>query len=144
MLAPVTPSTREKLPPWEKARLAAEILLGYARVRWLLRSEDAVSAMARLRAGCDTAVEPPAGVAARITGLRLAHAVIKTLTPVPADSRCLFRSLVLTVLLERRRIDSALILAVRPEPFAAHAWVELEGRPLLPPAEDGFERLAVL
>jgi hypothetical protein len=55
------------------------------------------------------------------------------------------RSLVLTGLLARRGIESKLIVAVRPgSDFAAHAWVELDGRPLLEPALPPFERLAEL
>jgi hypothetical protein len=52
------------------------------------------------------------------------------------------QSLVLSGLLARRGIDSRLVLAVRPgESFAAHAWVEYDGQPLLEPADDRFGRL---
>ena len=61
------------------------------------------------------------------------EAVARTLRLLPTDSRCLMRSLVLSALLARRGIDSSLVIGVRTaEAFGAHAWVEHEGRPLLP------------
>jgi hypothetical protein len=113
-------------------------------VRWAIRREDATEAVPRIKAGLDERISGLDPKAQRIAGLRLGHAVIRTLTPLPADSRCLFRSLVLTKLLARRGIGGTVVLAVRPDPFAAHAWVELDGNPLLPPGEEGFERLAEL
>ena len=149
----VTPTWRDQLSPLRKAALATEILVGYAQIRWRLRrDQDVRTVIAHMRAEREATAE--AGRVPQLeqegprshlaVGLRLAHAVIRTLTPLPADSRCLFRSLVLTLLLERRAIDSSLIVAVRPQPFAAHAWVEHAGTPLLPPGEEGFEQLATL
>ena len=86
----------------------------------------------------------------RLAGVRLGRAVTRTLRLVPADSRCLMRSLVLTGLLARRGIDSSLVIGVRPEgEFGAHAWVEHDGRPLLPSGatpdgEATFERLVAV
>ena len=55
------------------------------------------------------------------------------------------QSLVLTRLLARRGVDSQLAIAVRPgESFAAHAWVEHDGEPLLPPQAPSFEQLVLL
>ncbi len=52
----------------------------------------------------------------------------KTLRPLPFDSRCLARSLVLVSVLSRRGIDSVLVIGVAVEPkFTAHAWVESGG-----------------
>lgn len=71
--------------------------------------------------------------------------MVRTLTVLPADSRCLMRSLVLTGLLARRGISSSLIIGVRLEPeFAAHAWVEYGGEPLLPPGDPSLGRLTEL
>jgi hypothetical protein len=68
--------------------------------------------------------------------------VSRTLDVVPFDTPCLTRSLVLLSILARRRSKVQLVIGVRPgSEFGAHAWVELEGRPLLPPGADRFERL---
>lgn len=127
-----------------KIALAREILAAYGRVRWLLWRGDVVSALERLRA--DTS-EPstrslsPDG----LSGVRLGHAVDRTLRLLPTDSRCLMRSLVLSSLLARRQISSSLVIGVRPAPsFAAHAWVEQAGEALLPSGEDQYRRLVEL
>jgi Transglutaminase-like superfamily len=53
------------------------------------------------------------------------------------------RSLVLVSLLARRSLPATLVIGVLPgERFAAHAWVELSGRPLLPAGD--YERLVEL
>jgi len=51
------------------------------------------------------------------------------------------RSLVLTALMARRGVPAMIVIGVCPDPFAAHAWVEYRGRPLLQPATAPFERL---
>jgi hypothetical protein len=79
-----------------------------------------------------------------VAGWRLGQAVIKALRPLPTDSRCLMRSLTLLTVLERRTLSPTLVIAVRPDPFAAHAWIELEGFPLLPAADPGYERITEL
>lgn len=130
---------------WRKLVLAGEILATYVRIRWLIRDENAVRAVPQIRGhfparGQFDGTEPERLLA----GLRLGHTVIRTLSPLPYDSRCLFRSLTLTALLQKRGIPSTVVIAVRPAPFAAHAWVEHDGRPLLEPAQAGFERIAEL
>ncbi|MFL5845918.1 MAG: lasso peptide biosynthesis B2 protein [Solirubrobacteraceae bacterium] len=116
-----------------RARLLAEVLGVYARAWILLRRRPLPEALTALRAvpGDAQAQDPR----------RLARAVTRTLRALPTDSRCLVESATLVGLLARRGVDSALVLGVRPgEDFAAHAWVEIGGRTLLP-AKD-FERLA--
>jgi hypothetical protein len=127
----------------EKARLGLEILRAYARVRWLLWRTDLPSTLAALRAG---ATEQAGDTTeAQRAGVRLGRAVGKAMRPLPFDSRCLMRSLVLTRLLAERGIDSSLVIAVRPESeFLAHAWVERDGVPLLDPAGPPFSRLVEL
>jgi len=81
----------------------------------------------------------------QLTGIRLGRAVGRTLGAVPADARCLVRSLVLVEMLARRGIDAAFVLGVRTDgDFEAHAWVEKGGVPLLPPFEGKYERLVEL
>lgn len=124
-----------------KATLAAEILAAYVRARRLLRRRPLAEALDMLRAP-DPTTAP--GVDVR-EGRRLAHAVQRTLSPLPTDTRCLVQALVVTDLLERRGTPSSLVLGVKgPGDFGAHAWVELAGEPLQPTGGDAFTRLAEL
>ena len=126
-----------------KFLLAVEVLVTYVRVRWLLWRTDLPStleALRRTRPG-RRVVEP---TDASLAGFKLASAVRRVLTPLPTDSRCLMRSLVLVALLARRHIDSTLVIGVKSTPdFAAHAWVEYSGRPLLAPGA-AFSPVAIL
>ena len=120
-----------------KVLLAMEIAALYVRARRALGRADLPTALAAMRQGDGRAVscEPE----------RLARAVSRTLPLLPGETRCLMRSLVLTGLLARRGIEGVVVIGVRPAgPFGAHAWVELGGRPLLPPGEERFERLVEL
>ena len=127
----------------EKVSILGEILRIYAQTRRRLRSGTLESTLAFLRA------LPPRSIAhdcdrVRL-GLRLGRATVRTLTPLPTDGRCLMRSLVLVGLLSRRGIAVELVLAVHPgERLASHAWVELDGQPLLEPGAAPLERLIEL
>ena len=126
------------LSPARKLALAAEILRSYVRVRLTLRSSDFQSAVVALRSP-DSLVDDGAEAE------RLGRAVSRTLRLLPTDSRCLMRSLVLTDVLARRGIPSSLVIGVTPGPeFAAHAWIEADGRPLLPALDEVYERLVEL
>jgi Transglutaminase-like superfamily len=127
------------LSPGRKLALAAEILLGYARVRRAFRRGSLPAVAAAMRGSADRPRMTPES--AYVSGLRLGGAVTRVLRALPSDPRCLTASLVLTALLARRGIPATLVIAVRPDPFAAHAWVEHRGKPLLPPAPAPFERL---
>jgi hypothetical protein len=112
----------------ERARLLVEILGTYAVVRWQVRRRDLPAAVAALRSGRGGRL-----VVRDRDPRRLAAAAERVVARIPGDSRCLMRSLVVLAMLARRGIDSRLILAARPSPeFAAHAWVERDGAPLLP------------
>lgn len=128
----------------DKLRLSGEVLGTYCGVRWWLWRREFPDVVTRLRRpGAFEAGEPfgDAG-SAHVAGLRLGRAVSRTLRLLPTDSRCLVQSLVLTRMLGRRRLNSSLVIAARSEPdFAAHAWVEHAGEPLLPPGDAGFQRL---
>jgi hypothetical protein len=129
------------LPLGAKLALAAEIVVAYVQARRTLRRSGLRSTLADLRARAGA----PAGTDGVAVGRRLGRAVVRTLRLVPADTRCLMRSLVLTRLLTRRGIASQLVIAVRPgEGFAAHAWVEHDGVELLPGRTPSFEKLVVL
>ena len=128
-----------------KVVLAAEILIAYVRVRWLMRRRDVRDIVATIRG------TPPrrpvevetASLDDRLVAVRLGSAVRRTLSVLPTDSRCLVQSLVLSRLLSARAISSTLVIGVRPEPtFDAHAWVEHQGLPVLPP--EGFDELRLV
>jgi Transglutaminase-like superfamily len=126
----------------ERLGLVAEVLVTYVIVRWQVRRHDdlpqAVAALREERRRKYVAViarEPRA----------LAAAAERVVARIPGDSRCLMRSLVVLAMLARRGVDARLVLAARPTPeFAAHAWVERDGDPLLPTRGYGDARLAEL
>jgi hypothetical protein len=124
-----------------RAALSCEIVATYARVRWALRRGGLREALEALRS---TEVRRVDGHAVA-TGRRLGQAVGRTLGVLPADSRCLMQSLVLTRLLARRGIATRLVIAVRPgQRFAAHAWIEHDQVALLPAIAPEFEQLVTL
>jgi hypothetical protein len=144
-----TPASREPLPPTSKLILGVEILVTYARARRLLARRGLEDALGALR-GTSVPITGRPEAAAVHAGIRLGRAVTRTLTAARLDSRCLMTSLVLTGLLARRGLVSSLVIGVRPaEEFGAHAWVELNGKPLLPVGaaaqdEPAFERLVAV
>ena len=118
--------------------LGVEILRDFVRARWLLRSVDLPTGVARLRGDAQTTSEPMEVAVA----LRVARAVTRTFDRLPTETPCLVRSLVLVSMLGRRGIRPQLVIGVRPgEEFGAHAWVELDGAPLLPTGAGEYARL---
>jgi hypothetical protein len=142
VLTPTDPEQR--LSVAAKALLGSEILGTYARVRWLLWRRDLPGVVAAIEG--DRPGPPAGGPAAPLrAGQRLARATCRFLAPLPTDSRCLVRSLVLMALLARRGVASALVIGVRPgEDFAAHAWLERDRTPLLPSGGEVYARLLEL
>ena len=131
------------MPVARRALLGAEIVVAYAQARWRLRRRDLPTTLAELRSyPADRRLE---GEQARAVAVRLAGASRRVMSLIPSDTRCLMRSLVMTRLLARRGVDTTLVLAVRTsDEFLAHAWVEVDGHPVLEPASKPFERLAEL
>jgi hypothetical protein len=131
------------LDPLARARLGGEILRAYVEAAMQLRRRPIEQVVVRLRRGPE-----PTGVASQAElgeSLRLGHVVVRVLRFLPGDTRCLRRSLVLLQLLSRRGIAARLVIAARSGPdFLAHAWLEYDGLPVLPPADDGFGRLVEL
>jgi Transglutaminase-like superfamily len=127
-----------------KIRLAVEIVDTYIRVRvWLMRMDLPAVVVATRAVGNPVLAE--VDLRQQAVGYRLGRVVGRTLSKLPADSRCLVRSLVLSRLLARRGIPAKLVIGVRLEPtFEAHAWVESGGIPLLPPEEMTGGRLLEL
>ncbi len=145
-MTPVTPSNLDSLAAGERARLGAEVLSAYVQVRRLARDQDAERAVRRLRenAARDAWRFALPDEVELLVAWRLGRIVQRVLSVLPSDSRCLYRSLTLVGMLQRRGIPQTLVIAVRPRPFAAHAWVEVRGEPMLPAADPGYERLVEL
>jgi hypothetical protein len=127
----------------EKARLAGEILAAYVGVRRTMLRRQLPQVLVRLRSGSrSNGRRPPVSPD---DPWPVAMAIPKVLGPLPADSRCLVRSLVLLTLLERRGISTRLVIGARMAPeFAAHAWIERDGEALLPTGGGEFQRLVEL
>jgi hypothetical protein len=136
---------KRPLPLVSKARLAGEVLAAYGRVRWLLARNDLPTTLDALRGpNGSSPADPGDEVLAWEIGQKLGWITARTLDPVPGDSRCLMRSLVLTRLMARRGIPTTLIIGAQTQQgFQAHAWVERRGLPLLSPGED-YGRLVEL
>jgi hypothetical protein len=133
------------LPPrnrLDRVRLGVEVLGLYAEARWLVLRDGPVPAVTALRRGL-TAHTSDAPAEERVRrSARLGRAVMKSLRPLPLDSRCLMRSLVLTGLLAKRGIYGKVIIGVQTTPkFAAHAWVEVDGQAVLPTNDPDYHRL---
>ena len=133
----------EPLQIRRKLRLVVEIFATYVRLRLMLPGRRLPDVVARLRSCADQRSEVT--LDDQVDGIRLGRAVSKALAPLPFDSRCLVRSLVLTRMLARRGIPSRLVIGVEPGPdFSAHAWVEADGLPLLPAEAARFGRITEL
>lgn len=135
----VIPDRPGRLSPAEKTLLFGELLVAYARSRWLLSRSDLPSALAQLRMPLNASV-PPATDDVALVSDRLGGAVSRAFSAVPMDATCLIRSLVLSAVLARRNIPFELVIGVKPgDEFCAHAWVERDGEALLP--HEGYSRL---
>ena len=125
-------------PVWEKVAIALEIAVVYPRVRWLLLRRGLRGAVTSLRGGLTAGPRSEADPAKQVAAQRLGDVVRRVLEPLPFDSRCLMRSLVLTAMLARRGIFASVVVGVKTEPaFEAHAWVESGGVALLPSLDFG-------
>lgn len=140
----VTPLNLERLPLGQRLRLGTEVLLTYIRVRARMRDDDAERAVARLRGRKSAYAAKLTEDEQFLAAWRLAYAAGRVLNLLPTDSRCLYRSLTVMCMLDRRGLEQTLVIAVRSQPFSAHAWVEVDGHPVLPDGEPGYERLLEL
>lgn len=131
-----------------RLRLAGEILMTYVKVRRGLRRKDARSVLRDLR---DVPLErrPAADptnteVARRVA--TLARETVRVMRGVPRDRRRMSQALVLSVLLAQRGVASCVVVAVGDprERSGAEAWVEVDGRAVLPGAGGAEARLEVL
>lgn len=67
---------------------------------------------------------------------RSARSVAVAAAFFPGRAICLEQSVALYVLLRRRGVEAVLRIGAQPYPFQAHAWVEVEGQPILEKADD--------
>ena len=119
----------------QKLAFVAEAMASYVPARRILRHRD-VAEMVRMARDVRQSIPRPAGPEEHLVALRLGRVVGRTLRLLPTDSRCLIQCLVLSRMLARRGIPGTLVVGVRSTPsFGAHAWVEHEGRPVLPAGE---------
>jgi hypothetical protein len=133
--------SRTKLTTRERAALVGEIVATYVIVRWRVRRHDLPAVVASLRSRPRRPHPRPLDDDDR----RLVRTAVRVLGKLPGDARCLMQSLVVLSMLARRGIDARLVLAARPAPtFAAHAWLERGGVPLLPARDFGDARLMEL
>jgi hypothetical protein len=126
-----------------RLRLAVEIMTAYVPAWHRLRTAELTE---MIRAARDVRPLPalrPAADEEHQIAVRLGGTVVRMLSVLPTDKRCLVRSIVLARLLARRQIPHVLVIGVRPgREFAAHAWLEHDGLALLPKGR--FERLLEL
>jgi hypothetical protein len=138
----VIPDHPGRLSSAERTILLAELLVAYARSRWLLSRSDLPSTLAKLRSPLSASVPPATSDVAEVSE-RLGGAVSRAFSAIPMDATCLMRSLVLSAVLARRNIPFELVIGVKPgDEFCAHAWVERNGEALLP--HEGYARLHAL
>lgn len=138
------PASRHHRSVVERGRLVAEILAAYLRARQALRRAPIVDVVARLRAGGGEGRERDRGDDLE-EARSLGWIVVRTMTLLPGDTRCLRRSLVLLQLMAKRGIPGRLVIGTRTSPdFLAHAWIEYRGEPVLSPLEGEFGRLVEL
>lgn len=127
------------LSAWGKLRLIGEIVVAYCRVRLGMRRAEPIEVAAAERRRGEARPQEMDGVARD----HLADAVERVLSVLPTDSPCLVNSLTLLSLLATRGVQNTLVIGVRPgSDFAAHAWVESDGRALLPTGGGEYQRLA--
>ncbi|MGH2935422.1 MAG: lasso peptide biosynthesis B2 protein [Gaiellaceae bacterium] len=134
-----------RFSPAEKIALSLEVLRAYVRVRWLLVRRGLPETVRILRGGL--AVHRVGGPEwqRRASAARYGRIVVRILRLLPTDGRCLMRSLVLASVLARRGIHGRVVIGVRPDPsFAAHAWIEVDGQPVLATDQEEFHRLTEL
>jgi hypothetical protein len=126
----------------ERASLAKEITVTYVWARREIRRTSVDRATAIARDGREAVIRDDRPGFEYQIALRIARIVERRLSHLPGDTRCLTRSVVLVRMLARRGMDARLVIGAHARPeFTAHAWVELDGHPLLDPLDYQAGRL---
>lgn len=114
-----------------RAAIALETLRQYWRVRRMAKTMPLPRVLEQIRGDLD---HPARHRVFTTNPYRLSAIVQRVIAVLPTDTRCLMRSLTLLAMLTRRGTDAVLVLGInRSEEFGAHAWLELDGKPLLKP-----------
>lgn len=131
-----------RLPPLRvglgaRVRLSAEILIAYVELLSLLRKVDVRAMVEGARCARVEPTAQPRDAEKHLTAVRVGNMVERVLTKLPTDRRCLIKSLVVVRVLSHRGIESRVVIGVQTgeEGFRAHAWVEYEEHPVLPPLD---------
>lgn len=127
MSSPVPRGPRARLTYRE--RCAARCAVAAARALAHLSPHRLYRVLARLHRGTRPATAPEA--------LRARHAVV-TVSLHCAGNGCLARSLATVLLCRARGQWPQWCTGVRTEPFRAHAWVAVNGRPIGEPSDTAF------
>jgi hypothetical protein len=117
--------------------LSIEILLSYFELLRLLRKDDVKAMVVAARRVRVSRVPLEAGRDPHATAVRIGRMVQRVVSRMPTDKRCLINSLVVVRMLAHRDIDSSVVIGVQSDRlgFRAHAWVEHDDRPVLPPGD---------
>lgn len=128
---PLSKAQVGELGPRGRVALMLEVLAAYVPLRRVMLTNDPRAMVMRARR-----IKPFPTVMddaeADRAAVRLGWIVRHVVGILPTENRCLIRSLVLVRLLERRGIDNRLVIGVRDSRSAAHAWVEHNGKAVLP------------
>jgi Transglutaminase-like superfamily len=134
----------KRVPLRQRISLGVEIFFAYLSARRSVKRDGLTRTLSELRS---STANPETGLTRaenRYVAYRMGRVVEKVLRAVP-DARCLTRSVVLVGLLAKRGLPSSLVIGVARTPeFAAHAWVEYDGIPVLPTLEPKYSRLTEL
>jgi hypothetical protein len=131
MSSQVLPSVRRRLPL--RRRIGAVVAVAAARIL-ATRSPDRIRAVLTvLRRGARPA-DPDRTLAA--------HEAVRTVSTRCSGEYCIQRSLATALLCRLSGTWPTWCVGVRPDPFSAHAWVEVDGRPIGEPfGADYYHRL---
>lgn len=119
MTIPVLPDTRVKLSP--RGHLTARVAVGAARILAKRKPKEIKAVLAKLRVGARPAT---------VAQAQHARDTVLTVSPRCCGSRaCLTRSIASTLLCRARGVWPTWCVGVlAAPPFAAHAWIEVDGQ----------------
>ncbi|PSJ30085.1 hypothetical protein B7P34_03560 [Streptosporangium nondiastaticum] len=129
MSTPMVPAVRRTVPPHHRA--AALLAVAAARPLAELRPRRMRSVLSATRRGARPATAEQALAARR---------AVVAVSARCAGEGCLQRSIATALLCRLRGTWPDWCTGVRTEPFRAHAWVQVEGRPVGEPHPDGYYR----
>ena len=130
MTVPVVLPERQRLPVYRRA--LPLIAVGAAAVLARTKPSHIKAALEFVRRGARPATREQAYAARR---------AVVSVSLRCAGQACLQRSIATALLCRVRGVWPVWCTGVRTQPFAAHAWIEAEGRPVDEPFVAGYYRL---